>query len=240
MIAMGVVGWKDSGKTTLATEIVRAFAAAGKRTAVIKHTHHGMDMPGTDTHRHLIAGAASVAGTGPESTAVIWPEEINTRRLAALMNTDILIVEGGKSLGWLPRIIVPRRDDSAEDIAALHRGLAVAAWQRTAAGAEDLPVLTDSSDLPALIMEKGFALAGLDCEACGREDCAGLARDIVAGKATARDCVAQETGVKVTVGGHAVPMKPFVEDMIRGGIVGMLKGLKDVGTGKVSIEFDMK
>ncbi|MGZ5851990.1 MAG: molybdopterin-guanine dinucleotide biosynthesis protein B, partial [Hyphomicrobium sp.] len=37
---MGIVGWKNSGKTTLIERLVVALTQRGLRVATVKHTHH--------------------------------------------------------------------------------------------------------------------------------------------------------------------------------------------------------
>ena len=62
MQVMGIVGWKNSGKTTLVVELVRVLTARGLRVATIKHAHHefDIDQPGKDSYLHRAAGAADV------------------------------------------------------------------------------------------------------------------------------------------------------------------------------------
>ena len=59
MIVMGVVGWKNSGKTTLASKLIAELTARGRTVSTIKHTHHAvnLDQPGKDTYQHAQAGA---------------------------------------------------------------------------------------------------------------------------------------------------------------------------------------
>lgn len=62
MHVMGIVGWKNSGKTTLVVELVRLLTARGLRVGTIKHAHHDFDIdhPGKDSYRHREAGATDV------------------------------------------------------------------------------------------------------------------------------------------------------------------------------------
>ena len=57
-----MIGRKNSGKTTLVSELVTEFTARGYRVGTIKHTHHQheLDVPGKDSYRHREAGAAIV------------------------------------------------------------------------------------------------------------------------------------------------------------------------------------
>ena len=51
---IGIAGWKNSGKTTLAVRLVEELTGRGFRVATIKHAHHALrlDEEGTDSARH--------------------------------------------------------------------------------------------------------------------------------------------------------------------------------------------
>ena len=40
----GITGWKNSGKTTLITELVAEFSRRGLQVSTIKHAHHAFDI----------------------------------------------------------------------------------------------------------------------------------------------------------------------------------------------------
>ena len=100
-----IVGRKNSGKTTLVTDLVAEFTRHGLRVGTIKHTHHQheLDTPGKDSHRHREAGAAAVGILSRSLSAVFWPsQEITPRqsdqryeRFAPLFSDcDLVLVEG--------------------------------------------------------------------------------------------------------------------------------------------------
>jgi len=59
---MGVIGWKNSGKTTLVVALVQELTHRGYRVATVKHAHHAFDIdqPGKDSYLHRKAGAQDV------------------------------------------------------------------------------------------------------------------------------------------------------------------------------------
>ena len=59
MKIIGVVGWKDTGKTTLIEKLIQEFNLRNLTVSTIKHSHHriSVDKEGTDTFRHFNAGA---------------------------------------------------------------------------------------------------------------------------------------------------------------------------------------
>lgn len=114
MPVFGIVGWKNSGKTTLTAGLVRALAARGFRVATIKHAHHDFDIDrdGTDSHRHRQAGAGEVMIVSNRRWALMHelgdaPEPGLADMLARLSPCDLVLVEGYKREA-IPKIEVRR------------------------------------------------------------------------------------------------------------------------------------
>lgn len=231
MKAVSIIGYKNSGKSTLVRLLADEFERRGQRVAIAKHTHHGLDKDGTDTASFAGKGR-TVIGLGPEETAIFWGEKRHLVDLLPLVQADILLVEGGKELKWLPRVLCLTASGDAE---ALDKGLAIATYGDVAA-----PYLTsfgtgDVEKLAERINEQGFMLPGLDCGACGEEGCGELSARIVAGGASVRDCSSVSESFSVTVNGQPIGMNPFVERILRSGIMGMLQELKGFAPGDVEI-----
>ncbi len=230
MRAIAVVGYKKSGKTTLAMELAQALKAQGLTVTLAKHSHHGFDeKPDTDTARFREA-ADMVLGFSPGGSFVSWPIERPLADLMPLVSTDILVLEGGKTLGVMPRIIIAPDEATAND---LDPDLALAAYGDAAL--EGVMATRDIAGLARIAANGGFLLPGLDCGGCGRENCRALAVEIVAGEASEADCVAMNGELKINVGGQPLALNPFIERMLRGGILGMLRELKGFGPGPVDI-----
>lgn len=124
MRVIGVVGWKNNGKTTLVCKLIVHFRAMGLRVATVKHAHHSVDVdqPGKDTFRHREAGAGDVI----LATAKRWvhihelvedePEPPLDSLLDRLTDRDLVIVEGFKRFHH-PKIEVHRRERATPLIA---------------------------------------------------------------------------------------------------------------------------
>jgi molybdopterin-guanine dinucleotide biosynthesis protein B len=225
MIAVSLNGYKKSGKTLASVELCKSLKERGLKVGAAKFSAHGFDREGTDTSR-LLQVCDAVTGISGGETAVFWKKPRHLQDLLPLLDADVLVVEGGKLLSWLPRVLLLNDPSEAGD---LDRGLALAVYgEQPAAG---LPAINDPETLADLVLERGFALPGLDCGECGREDCAGLAREIVSGEASIADCRASASAVSVTVGGVRLAMNPFVEGIVSGTIRGMLGGLKGYAPG---------
>ncbi len=233
MFAASIVGFKKSGKTTLCEALGAFFQKSGINAAAVKCSHHQhFDGQNTDTAR-LAKVYSSVAGLLPDQTALFWNKRRYIPDLIPLLDAEGLIVEGGKQLGWLPRILLLHSPEEAKELTP---ELALCTFgEVTVPG---LPAVKDVAALGQLIQEKGFALPGLDCGECGRPDCAGLARDIVAGKASPKACKSRRRRSSIYVNGVPLAMNQFVLDIITGGMVGMLQELKGYAPGTIEIKIE--
>jgi len=117
---MGVVGWKNAGKTTLVEKLVAEFVRRGWRVATVKHAHHDaeIDQPGRDSWRHRAAGAREVALVTGRRWAIMHEAESEpslAEVMARLAPADLVLIEGFKREPH-PKIEV--RAASGESIAA--------------------------------------------------------------------------------------------------------------------------
>lgn len=112
-----VVGWQDSGKTTLATGLVAEFKRAGLRVAVIKHDPHAheTDGAGKDTFLHRQAGADLTVLASP-NLLTQWERVDQPLSLATVVRrlppVDLVLVEGWKREP-VPRVVVQREGAAA-------------------------------------------------------------------------------------------------------------------------------
>ena len=99
----GIVGWKNSGKTTLVEALLGELSARGYRVSTIKHAHHAfdIDVPGKDSYRHREAGAGEVLVASGQRWALMHElrggEEPRLEDLLRhLSPCDLVLVEGFK------------------------------------------------------------------------------------------------------------------------------------------------
>jgi molybdopterin-guanine dinucleotide biosynthesis protein MobB len=83
MKRLHIVGGKNHGKTTLIVELVKEFAGRGISVGTIKHTHHHheLDVPGKDSYRHRMAGAAAVGILSPSMNAIFLPANFGSEEV---------------------------------------------------------------------------------------------------------------------------------------------------------------
>jgi molybdopterin-guanine dinucleotide biosynthesis protein MobB len=100
---IGVVGWRDNGKTTLVVRLVEHFSASGLRISTVKHAHHSVDpdQPGKDSWRHRDAGAQEVMLATAKRFVLFhelrdMAEPPLDQLLARMAPVDLVIVEGFK------------------------------------------------------------------------------------------------------------------------------------------------
>ena len=111
---IGVIGWQNSGKTTLVVELVKHLTAEGFNVSTVKHAHHAFDIdkPGKDSFKHREAGAREVMVASDTRWALM--RELQTEApptlpdlVARMDDADIILAEGFKT-GHHPKIEVWR------------------------------------------------------------------------------------------------------------------------------------
>ena len=100
---VGIVGWKDVGKTFFVTEIINLLVKKGYKVGTIKHAHHDFDIdkPETDSFKHRQSGATEVIISSSKRWAKIIENNNKTEKklnelLREFNDVDLVIVEGFK------------------------------------------------------------------------------------------------------------------------------------------------
>ncbi len=105
MKIISIVGYKKTGKTALVERIVKALKKYGS-VGTVKHLHeHRINTPGTDTWKHIQAGADVVIGVTPDELVKFSHHNDLTIALDELADAgmDFGVVEGFKDSA-LPKI----------------------------------------------------------------------------------------------------------------------------------------
>lgn len=195
-----VVGASNSGKTTFLEKLIPELRQRGYRVGTVKHDVHGfeMDREGKDTWRHRQAGAAAIAISSPVQTAVIRQTEVE-------MTLDEL---AGRYF-W------------TEDI-LLAEGFKRSRFPKVEifrSAVEPAPICTAADNLLAVVTD--------DPVSCD------VATFPLAGVAAVADLIEnrflkdrKEHSITVHLDGKRLPMNDFVQDIVVGGIRGMLSTLR--------------
>ncbi|MUK90434.1 molybdopterin-guanine dinucleotide biosynthesis protein B [Ornithinibacillus sp. L9] len=117
MEVIQVVGYKNSGKTTLSTKLIDFLTAKGIRVGSLKHHGHGgqpIGIESTDSEKHRRAGSviAGVEGGGvlQLSNRNEWDVE-QVVDLYRYFGVECLVVEGYKSYSYKKIVLIRHTDD---------------------------------------------------------------------------------------------------------------------------------
>ena len=109
---IAISGFSNSGKTRVATSLVRILNARGYRVGAVKHCHDGFDVdrPESDTAQLDRAGAVVVMASAPGRVHVTerTREDPSLESLLGRFedgDVDVIIAEGFKSSG-VPKVLV--------------------------------------------------------------------------------------------------------------------------------------
>lgn len=202
-----------------------------------------VDTRGKDTWRYKQAGSEVSALLTSEESAIFLKRSISVNEALGYFNScDIVLLEGFKELDFAPRVIVASQ---AEDLKQLSNGLEVAIISSDSALSPEpssVPVLKpiDVEKVADIVEVKAMPLlANRNCGRCGYRSCKDLAKAVLAGEAEADRCAnLLSQDVRVLLDGAPLDVNPFVGDVIRGVVMGVLSTLRGVGKPKsVEVQF---
>jgi molybdopterin-guanine dinucleotide biosynthesis protein B len=197
-----VVGSKNSGKTTVAKEMITDLVSRGLKVAAAKHSHHDFDISaeGRDTTLFQEAGAGDVFFVSPGATTVLRRFDSEEKLQAAAARyapqADILIAEGWRKSA-LPKVLVFLEAEKATE--------------------REIP-----SNVIAVVCP-----VELDIEAPHFKP--GQIRELNDHVLSRVLETAHRPALTMLVNGQYVPAKGFVQEFVAGGVLGMLSTLKGAG-----------
>ncbi|WAA09338.1 molybdopterin-guanine dinucleotide biosynthesis protein B [Fervidibacillus albus] len=112
-----IVGYKNSGKTTLVNQLLQKSVAYGIRVASIKHHGHGGKPDGyenTDSELHRKSGAIIAGVVGENAFQLTTTDCWELPRLIPiyeLFETELLIVEGFKQEDYKKIVLIKNKTD---------------------------------------------------------------------------------------------------------------------------------
>jgi len=96
-----LVGPSGSGKTTVIVEVSRRLKMMGYKVAVLKHTHHDIDVPGKDSWRFLEEGGVdySIVFRGSGDRVAIFTKQSLEKLVEEIEGkVNVILVEGFKNI----------------------------------------------------------------------------------------------------------------------------------------------
>ncbi|WP_143565389.1 molybdopterin-guanine dinucleotide biosynthesis protein B [Sporosarcina sp. P34] len=125
MKTLHVVGFKNSGKTTLVSHWITVLKRLGYEVAVLKHHGHGgaPELPPThtDTVQFLEFGAVSTLVAGGDMIQLIQNKDYSfeqLKTLAALSEPGVLFIEGYKKEAG-EKVVLIRNEDERKELESL-------------------------------------------------------------------------------------------------------------------------
>ncbi len=198
------IGWHDSGKTTIASKVVRLLKSRGYQVAVIKsskETGIEFDTPGTDTFKHKKAGADSILFVAPDQMVLQTDNDgfsLTTLAHRYFKDMDLVIGEGFKHAKQVAKIEVRRnRDQLLRD--HVSRVIATVTDLKEVSG--DFIFPTDQADKIASFIENRF----------------------LTGKAPEKEMTS------LLVNGKKIILKEFIQKSLAGTVSGFIQSLKLIG-----------
>jgi molybdopterin-guanine dinucleotide biosynthesis protein B len=199
---VSIIGKSDSGKTTLIEKLIPELNQRGYHVGTIKHDAHTFDIDreGKDTWRHAKAGARTVVISSPAKLAVIKEVDVehDLDALSKYMDGEVDII---LTEGY------KRGDKEKIEVfrSEVHKELMSTAEDKLVAVASDVE------------MDPGLPCYHID-------DVKGIA-DFIEKRYLEPG---HENNCSLYVNDKAIPLKPFVQDFIRGTIRGMLSALDNI------------
>ncbi|PZF90382.1 molybdopterin-guanine dinucleotide biosynthesis protein B [Listeria ivanovii] len=121
-----IIGFKNSGKTTLLNALIKASRKENYTVSAIKHDAHdfSIDHVGTDSFSYQESGAEAVVIANSRRYAVMEQAGIDLKMaIQKLPKSDIILIEGYKQ-GPFPKIVLIREKAEIEqlkDSKAVHK-----------------------------------------------------------------------------------------------------------------------
>jgi molybdopterin-guanine dinucleotide biosynthesis protein B len=239
MKAVGIVGYKKSGKTSLLVKLARELTTRNYTVSSVKHVSEKLDLPDTDTylHRQFTLQTAAIA---PEESAIFFSESKRLNDILSYLDADFILIEGFKTEKSYPKIVCLREGDDLETVKSLIDGLeiCIVGTSPNMSIDSEAPIFNGENDIDKiadLVQEKAFKLPNLDCKACGYNTCYEMAQRIVKGTKSVKDCHSLNADIRIEIDNNVIPLNPFVSTLIKNTITGMLSSLKDYRKGKIEI-----
>ncbi|BBH24716.1 hypothetical protein Back11_60610 [Paenibacillus baekrokdamisoli] len=149
-IVLQLVGYKNSGKTTLIIDLIRRLKQDGYSVGTAKHDahHYQMDYPGTDSWKHQEAGADVTAITSANQSTILRSFSESLPALLKQMNeVHIVLVEGFKQESY-PKLILIRSEEDFTLLEVVSNPIAVIVWPQAWAAWHTANKAGDSYPLP--------------------------------------------------------------------------------------------
>lgn len=245
MKAFSVTGLTGSGKTTLIENLIRGLKSRGFTVGTVKEIHFDgfrIDSEGKNTWRHRQAGADTVTARGHHETDIMYKGHLPIYEILSHYTEDYIILEGVRD-AVVPEIALCKEDETPS-VTPLTIAVSGRYANNHSGEYGGLPIINglgDTEKLVDLIIEKTPSLMyDVDLECCGicGSDCRAFLSRCLKGEADVNDCVLKKSKVSLKVDGQDIIMVPFVENLLKNAVTGVVKELRGYKKGcKIQVDF---
>lgn len=119
MKVISVIGYKNTGKTTLVTRLVQELSKLGRVGTAKMMLDHRLDDPNTDTGKHFDSGADMVTAVTNSELVSIQRDPSIEKAIDALADAgmDFAVVEGAKD-SPIAKIVLGDMDENVQNVVA--------------------------------------------------------------------------------------------------------------------------
>jgi len=231
---ISISGNSRSGKTTLCEILIKGLRERGYSVGSVKEMH-GSDfkldpVERSNTNRHRAAGSELVVARGDNETGVFYQENLPISKILSFFDCDYVILEGVNDCNCA-RILTAHTEEELnrrmDDRVIAISGVIANSNVKEIKGLPVINALDMPEALIEFVIERAFEpLNDFHCGKCGYKDCREMTGLIAQGKAKRSDCAIYESKIELLLDGKPLPLVPFVQDIIKGAVLGMAKELR--------------
>ena len=242
MKVVQVVGYHNTGKTTVVKELVKRLKMGNSKVATIKHIHEKnfeLDKQNSNSYVHKKAGADLIVISAENETDFLYNKPKELLEIACKISADWLIVEGFNQFP-LPNIVCGKTEQEVDDFFNKRTLFVSGIISKTKQSYRNLPVLNsmvpDQADqISKLVLKKVFPMLPYVedkcCNLCGLT-CSKMVEAIVQGDKKYEDCLIRQTNVHLKIGGREIQIVPFVQQILENNILALVRELDGWEKGK--------
>jgi len=234
MKAIAISGNSRSGKTTLCEILIKGLHEHGYSVGSVKEIHDRSfkldPVERSNTNRHRAAGSELIAARGDNETCIFYQNKMPIMKILSFFDYNYVILEGVNDCNCA-RILTAHTegelDRRMDDRVIAVSGVIANTGIKEIKGLPVINALSNPEALVEFVIEHAFEpLNDFHCGKCGCKDCREMAGLIAQGKAKRSDCAIYESKVELFLDGKPLPMVPFVQDFLKGAVLGMAKELR--------------
>lgn len=116
MKALGIVGYHNSGKTTLGVKLCKELSGKGLRVGVVKHVSCELQFADADSSRYRSFASVVAAASPTEAEIIVKGEKNLEEMLRYCAGCDVVLVEGFKQERRFPKIVCLREKEEKKEL----------------------------------------------------------------------------------------------------------------------------